>query len=82
MIIYGVCLEIQQKLIDKYCFNEKECGHILIGGIITDYGSFFPCKIEDCKYEEKRTEILGTLESNGNEFCVRKLIEDEEKGSA
>ncbi len=70
-MIYGVCLEMQQDLIDRYCFGE--CGQILVGGIITDCGSFFPCKIEDCKYEEKRTEALGTLEINGSDFCVRKL---------
>lgn len=76
MIIYGVCMEIQQDLIDKYCFDEKECGHILIGGIRTESSTyhFFPCKIENCFYEEKRTEVIAQLES-GADFCVRKLKE-------
>lgn len=79
-MIYGVnpFIQSQQPIIDRRCFGS--CGKILCGAVdLGDgLGACFPCRQEICPYEDKRTPVLGTL-SDGEEFCVRKLVDEEGK---
>jgi hypothetical protein len=79
-MIYGVnpFYPSQEPIINKRCFGT--CGNILIGAIDLgeNLGACFLCRQDTCPYEDKRTPPLGTL-YDGEEFCVRKLKEEEDK---
>lgn len=69
-MIYAVSPIIQEKEVTKYCFGE--CMKIIIGGVEdTELGPLCPCREDDCPYEEKHTEVIGTVK--GEKVCVRKL---------
>ena len=75
--LFGVSPLIQKKEVDKYCFDI--CGKVLVGGLGCDEtGPLFPCRQEDCPYEDKRTPFLWTTkDTDGSDvqIAVRKLKE-------
>jgi hypothetical protein len=78
--LFGLVFSIdsQRQVIDKYCFGE--CGRVLFAGMDggDGIGALIPCSVDDCPFEEKRTdEPIGDI--NGRPVFIRKLIERAEK---
>jgi len=75
MVLFGVSPIMQEKEIDHYCFGV--CGKITVGGINDDVmGPLCPCRQETCEYEDKRSDIIGTITDTDGEsidIIIRKL---------
>lgn len=59
-IIYGVCLQVQEKEIEKYCFDI--CGKICIGGFTVPVDeehelALLPCWEKNCLHCEKEQSL-------------------------
>ncbi len=69
-MLYGLVCNIQQDLIERYCF--KECQKIICGGVTDSFlGPMWPCREDVCPHEDKVSSVMG--EVNGEEFKIRKL---------
>jgi len=70
-------LQHQEDSVHEYCFGL--CGKVIVGMLGDDLlGACFPCREEDCPYEEERMEY-GT---NGDDVVwLRKLKEPQQKAS-
>lgn len=72
---------MQEKEVNYYCFDK--CGKVLVGGLDggDDVGPLFPCKVDDCPHEDKRTDfIMSFKDTDGSDIqvAIRKLKSLEE----
>lgn len=64
-------IHLQIDLIKKLCFGT--CGNILVGVLVDEeIGEMFPCKTEDCPYEEGRVRLGECVDGD---VWVRKLAD-------
>jgi len=73
-ILYAIPIT-QKELIEKYCFNSRYCGQIIVGGQMIGNVACFPCRKKDCKYEEKNMKV--GINSLGDIVYIRKLKEEQ-----
>jgi len=76
-MIYAVSPLAQKEEVDEFCF--KDCGKILIGGLIICDAPFLPCKEKTCPFLEKEKLLEGTI--RGEKITVRKLRRLETDGT-
>lgn len=80
-MIYAVSPSAQKEQIDKWCF--KECGKIIVGGLIICDALFLPCREKNCPHMEKEMflkERVIQLEDKQEDVTIRKLKPFEQKG--